>query len=118
MSHDETHADMLPHASLRDYAIGFGLSVVLTAIPFWLVMAGPLPHVVTAAIILGFAVVQMIVHMVYFLHLSGKLENGWSLAALGFTLILVMIMMSGSLWVMYHLNTNMMSMPADMRHAP
>jgi len=117
MSHKETHAAPIPHGSLRDYSIGFGLSVVLTAIPFWLVMAGLLPHAVTAAIILGFAVAQMIVHMVYFLHLSGKLEGGWSLAAMAFTLILVMIMMSGSLWVMYHLNTNMMPMPVDMRHA-
>jgi len=118
MSHDHEHGAGEPHGSLRDYTIGFVLSVVLTAIPFWLVMTMPLPHGVTAALILGFAVVQMIVHMVYFLHLSGKLEGGWSMAALVFTLILVMIMMSGSLWVMYHLNTNMMPMPMDMSQAP
>ncbi|PEQ13838.1 cytochrome o ubiquinol oxidase subunit IV [Novosphingobium sp. PC22D] len=107
------------HGSLRDYLIGFGLSVVLTAIPFWLVMARPLASPgVTAALILGFALVQMVVHMIYFLHMNGKAEGGWTLTALIFTIILVVIMMTGSLWVMYHLNTNMMPMPPDMSQMP
>ncbi|WP_448661483.1 cytochrome o ubiquinol oxidase subunit IV [Sphingomonas sp. CJ20] len=106
------------HGTLRDYVIGFVLSVILTAIPFWLVMARPLADGTTAAIILGFAVVQIVVHMVYFLHMSGKAEGGWSMTALIFTIIVVVIMLSGSLWVMYHLNTNMMPMPTDMRQMP
>ena len=112
------HAATEPHGSLKDYTIGFLLSVVLTAIPFWLVMTMPLSNGVTAAIILGFAAVQMIVHMVYFLHLNGKLEGGWTMTALIFTIILVVIMMSGSLWVMYHLNTNMMPVAHDMSQLP
>jgi cytochrome o ubiquinol oxidase operon protein cyoD len=64
--HDEHHAAAeLPHATLRDYVIGFVLSVILTAIPFWLVMTMPLSAGVTAAVIMGFAVVQIVVHMVY-----------------------------------------------------
>ena len=76
-------------------------------------------NAVTAAIIMGFAAVQMVVHMIFFLHLNGKVEGGWTLTALVFTLILVVIMMSGSLWVMYHLNSNMMpSMSHDMSQMP
>src|SRR3546814_7529180 len=62
----------MPHASMRDYVIGFILSVTLTAIPFWLVMTMPLSAGATGAIIMGFAVVQIVVHMVYFLHMTPK----------------------------------------------
>lgn len=98
----------IPHASYRDYTIGFVLSVILTAIPFGLVMTGALSPAVTAVTILGLAVVQIVVHMVYFLHMSPKAEGGWSITSLIFTIIVVGIMLSGSLWVMSHLNTNMM----------
>ncbi|AJP70598.1 cytochrome o ubiquinol oxidase subunit IV [Sphingomonas hengshuiensis] len=108
----------MPHGSMRDYAIGFVLSVILTAIPFWLVMAHPLSAGVTAALVIGFAVVQIVVHMVYFLHMSPKAEGGWTMTSLIFTLIVVFIMLAGSLWVMHHLNTNMMPMPHDTRQMP
>jgi len=117
MSHDHAAAE-IPHASMRDYAIGFILSVVLTAIPFWLVMAGPLSAGITAAIIMAFAVAQIVVHMVYFLHMTPKAEGGWSMTALVFTIIVVAIMLAGSLWVMHHLNTNMMPMPHDVSQLP
>jgi cytochrome o ubiquinol oxidase subunit IV len=118
MSHDPHTADTEPHGSMRDYVIGFLLSVALTAIPFWLVMTQPLQPGVTAAIIMVFAGVQMVVHMIYFLHMNGKSEGGWTMTALLFTIIIVVIMFAGSLWVMYHLNTNMMPMPHDMSQMP
>ena len=113
------HAEIeMPHASMRDYAIGFLLSAVLTAIPFWLVMTWPLEAGATAAIIMVFAVAQIIVHMVYFLHMTPKAEGGWSLTSLVFTIIILAIALAGSLWVMHHLNTNMMPMPHDMSQLP
>lgn len=107
--HDH-HDDIGYHATVKGYAIGFLLSVVLTAIPFWLVMAEVFPPAATGFIILGFAAVQMVVHMVYFLHLNAKVEGGWSMLALLFTAALVFILLAGSIWVMYHMNTNMMPM--------
>jgi cytochrome o ubiquinol oxidase operon protein cyoD len=108
------------HGSLKDYAIGFILSVILTAIPFWLVM-----HKVfdksstTAAVILAFAAVQVVVHMVYFLHMNGKAEGGWSMLATLFTLVLLVIVLSGSIWVMYHMNINMMpAMDSNVHNMP
>lgn len=101
--------DNEPHGTLKEYLIGFALSVVLTAIPFWLVMGEvALSKQVIAFTIMGFAAVQMVVHMVFFLHMSPKAEDGWTLTSLVFTLILVVITLAGSLWVMYHLDTNMM----------
>ncbi len=118
-AHDHGHHEIeMPHASMRDYAIGFVLSIILTAIPFWLVMARPLDGGITAVLIMAFAVVQIVVHMVYFLHMTPKAEGGWSLTTLVFTIIVVGIMLAGSLWVMHHLNTNMMPMPHDVRQLP
>lgn len=102
-------AAQIPHASLRDYLVGFGMSVVLTAIPFWLVMSGALPSkAATGFVIMAFAVAQIVVHMIYFLHMNAKSDEGWTLVALVFTLILVVITLAGSLWVMHHMNVNMM----------
>jgi cytochrome o ubiquinol oxidase operon protein cyoD len=108
------------HVSLRGYLTGFGLSVLLTAIPFYLVMTGVIQDkLATGLLVMGLAGVQIIVHMIYFLHMSPKAENGWSMMALIFTIILVVIALSGSLWVMYHLNANMMPMSVDeMRQMP
>lgn len=98
------------HGSFKSYSIGFLLSVILTAIPFWLVMSGKGfdKSSTTAIVILGFAAVQIVVHMIYFLHLNTKAEGGWNMLALIFTVVLVVITLSGSIWVMYHLNHNMM----------
>jgi cytochrome o ubiquinol oxidase operon protein cyoD len=99
------------HVTLRGYLTGFGLSVVLTAIPFWLVMSGVIQdHLITALVIMVFAAAQIVVHMVFFLHMGPKVEGGWSMMALLFTLIILAIGLSGSIWVMYHLNANMMPM--------
>jgi cytochrome o ubiquinol oxidase subunit IV len=97
------------HFTLRGYVTGFLAAVFLTALPFWFVMGKTFgTSGTTAAVILAFAAVQIVVHMIYFLHMSPKSEGGWNMLALLFTVMLVVIALSGSLWVMYHLNHNMM----------
>lgn len=116
-SHDDSHTD--GHGSLSGYLIGFGLSVALTAIPFWLVMTGVLDSKqATALSIMALAVAQIVVHMVFFLHMNSRSQGGWTMMALIFTLVLVVIALTGSLWIMYHLNTNMMPGAADMSRMP
>lgn len=123
MSEHNEHSrdDVGYHATAKGYAVGFALSVLLTAIPFWLVMGHVLPSPkLTGFVVLAFAAVQMVVHMIYFLHLNAKVEGGWSLLALTFTVGLVVIMLAGSIWVMYHMNTHMMPTadPQTMRNMP
>ena len=120
-SHDDhAHGDSPVHFSLKGYATGFVLSLILTAIPFWLVMAKVIPNsTITALVVLGFAVVQILVHMVYFLHLDAKSEGGWNLLSTIFTVVIVVIMLAGSLWVMHHMNATMMPMsPHEARGLP
>jgi len=114
-SHDAEHAN---HGNLRSYLTGFVLASILTIIPFWLVMG----HVIhgtqaTVLIVLGLAAVQIVVHMIYFLHLDTKSENGWNMLAFIFTIVLVVIVLGASVWVMYNENANMMPMsPQYMNH--
>jgi len=116
--HEHHGAGTHPHITLRDYLIGFALSVVLTAIPFWLVMGDVLgSKPLTAIVIVAFAMVQIVVHIVYFLHMTSSAEEGWSMMSLIFTLIVIVIALAGSLWVMHHLNTNTMPYH-DMRQMP
>jgi cytochrome o ubiquinol oxidase operon protein cyoD len=115
------HGDTMGHGSRRSYLIGFALSAVLTAIPCWLVMANPLgnPRATAVAVIL-FAVVQILVHTVCFLHVNTQAEGGWTLIAYIFTAVILFITIAGSLWIMYHLNSNMMPgmMAGQMSDAP
>lgn len=106
---DHHHADDGPHSTFSGYMIGFVLSVILTAIPFWLVMTKVIADRNTAVLVLGaFAVVQIVVHMVYFLHMNGKIEGGWTMLSTIFTVVFVAIAIAGTLWVMFHMNANMM----------
>ena len=116
--HGDGHTDGAPHSTLKGYLTGFVLAVILTAIPFWLVMTHQLPAGTTKFVILGFAAVQVVVHMIYFLHMNTRSEGGWSLLALAFTVVLLVIMLAGSIWVMYHLNTNMMPSMQEMKNMP
>jgi len=120
--HDGHHDDDdgAGHGTFKSYMTDFVLAAILTAIPFWLVMDRVIDSSrVTGLVILAFAVVQIVVHIIYFLHLDTKSESGWNMLALIFTLVLVVITLSGSIWIMYHLNSNMMPMsPHDMRKMP
>jgi len=103
----DAHGDA-PHGSRRGYLIGFALSVLLTAVPFGVVMAGGVAAPVAAGLCMVLALVQIVVHMVFFLHMNSKSEAGWTMMALIFTIIVVVIALTGTLWVMYHMNANMM----------
>ena len=108
--HDDHHGhDDGPHSTFSGYMIGFFLSIILTAIPFAVVMGDVFENrTTTVAVIAFFAVVQIIVHMVFFLHMNGKIEGGWTLMSTIFTLVFVAVTLAGTLWVMNHMNANMM----------
>jgi cytochrome o ubiquinol oxidase subunit IV len=109
-AHGEHHSHGT-QGSFRSYMTGFVLSVILTAVPFWLVMGNVLNDTrTTSVVIMVLAAAQILVHMIYFLHMNTRSEGGWTFLALMFTLILVVVTLVGSIWVMYHLDQNMMPM--------
>ena len=54
------------------------------------------------------AVVQIFVHLFYFLHMNASSEQRWNVMAFAFTVVIVAIVVGGTLWVMYNANMNMM----------
>ena len=121
--HGGAHGGHYPHGAqgtFRSYMTGFVLSVILTAIPFWLVMGNVLNDtLLTSIVVMAFAAVQIVVHMIYFLHMNTKSEGGWTFISLAFTLTLVVVTLVGSIWIMYHMDRNMMPMsPHEARQKP
>lgn len=109
MSHSPTHHAGASHGSVKSYITGFILSVILTVIPFWMVMNPGESHSTVLYVIIGMAMAQILVQLVYFLHMNTSSEGEWNLIAFVFTVIVIAILVVGSLWIMFHLNTNMMS---------
>lgn len=97
------------HATYKSYSIGFGLSVVLTVVPFWIVLGDVTDNLlISLPVIFSFGAAQMLVHIYYFLHVTFKAEEGWLAMSLIFTIVLLVIVLVGSIWVMLHLHENMM----------
>lgn len=111
-----THESGEAHGTVGGYVTGFALSAVLTVIPFWLVMSGVLGSpALTAVAVLALGVAQIVVQMVYFLHMNSRSEGGWTLMAFVFTVIIIVIAVVGSIWVMHHLNIHMMPVHEEAR---
>ncbi|MEY1535020.1 cytochrome o ubiquinol oxidase subunit IV [Proteus mirabilis] len=108
MSHPNTSPSGASHGSMKSYLIGFILSVILTVIPFWMVMEGTATTSTILWAVVGMAVVQIVVHLVCFLHMNTSSEERWNVIAFLFTLLIIGIVVIGSLWIMYNLNINMM----------
>jgi len=96
------------HGSVKSYMIGFVLSIILTCIPFWMVMDGGASHGTILGVVLVCAVVQVLVHLAYFLHLNTSSDEGWNMVAIVFAAIIILIVVVGSIWIMWNLNYNMM----------
>ncbi|MGH6737207.1 MAG: cytochrome o ubiquinol oxidase subunit IV [Methyloceanibacter sp.] len=94
--------------SIRPYLIGLGLALLLTAIPFTLVAMGALPRFTTLVIIAVAALLQILVHLRFFLHIGFVSTPRENLIALAFAAVLICIMLGGSFWIMFDLYYRMM----------
>jgi cytochrome o ubiquinol oxidase subunit IV len=107
----QAHSDSITGAgrgNLKSYGTGFILSIVLTVIPFALVMSGAVSRSIIIGGICAAGLVQILVHLHYFLHLDTSSEERWNVMVLLFTLVIMSIFVGGTLWVMYTLNSRMM----------
>ena len=100
-----------PSALLKFYVVGFILSIVLSAVPFGLMEAKLMTHMAAYIFLTVFMLVQLMVQVFCFmrLHTGSTDESTWNLVALIFTIIVIMIVVSGSLWIMYNLNYYMVN---------
>lgn len=103
---------------IRNANLGLGFSLVLTVAAF--VLAGShivyAPAIPVALIVL--AIAQMGVHLVFFLHITTGPDNTNNVLALAFGILVVFLIGAGSIWIMDHLNHNMMPMTQTMQDRP
>ena len=106
----EPHDNML--SETLSYVIGLGLALLLTGISFWVASTSILwgPGVATGLVVL--AIAQMGVHLVFFLHITSGPDNTNNVLALAFGVLIVFLVMIGTIWIMAHMNANMMPGPA------
>lgn len=108
MSSPSLHATGAGQGTLGSYLAGFFLAVLLTLIAFGLVMSGVLSPPATLVAIFVAAVVQILVHLHYFLHLDRSSEQRWNLAAIVFTAVIIGLLVGGSIWIMFNLRQRTM----------
>jgi cytochrome o ubiquinol oxidase subunit IV len=99
---------------VRNYLIGLALAAGLTAASFWVADGTRLVYTPGVPMALAaLAIGQMGVHLAFFLHITTGPDNANNALALAFGVMIVGIVIAGSLWIMYHLNANMM-VPTDL----
>ncbi|WP_122560102.1 cytochrome o ubiquinol oxidase subunit IV [Pseudomonas viridiflava] len=97
------------HGSSRSYMVGFILSVVLTLIPFLLAMYPALPRMTTLWLVVLTGLIQIVVHLKFFLHLDTAAEQRWNMRALIFSLIIIVLLVGLTLWIMFSIHHNMLA---------
>ncbi|WP_455478802.1 cytochrome o ubiquinol oxidase subunit IV [Bartonella sp. B10] len=105
-THNETHS-----SSISSYLIGFILAVFFTLGSFIPVMYGMMESWLISTkvmYLIGMALIQIIVQIIFFLHVNDGPDAKWNLSALLFTAMCVFIIIGGTWWAMWRLNYNMM----------
>ncbi len=97
MSHDHNSAGA-SHGNTKQYTIGFILSVILTIIPFGMVMAGGFGRGTLITVISITAVAQILIQLIYFLHMNSSSEQRWNVIAFVYTILTIAILLG---WFLY-----------------
>jgi cytochrome o ubiquinol oxidase operon protein cyoD len=95
---------------VRNYVIGLAFATVLTIASFWAATTNMIWAPAVPVAIVVFAIAQMGVHLVFFLHITTGPDNTNNVLALAFGVLVVFLIFAGSIWIMNHLSTNMMPM--------
>ncbi|EJN38207.1 cytochrome o ubiquinol oxidase subunit IV [Pseudomonas sp. NPDC089395] len=106
-AHDTHHEGN--HGSVKSYMVGFVLSIILTAIPFGLVMFPSLPKNLTVLVVVAMAVIQVVVHLVYFLHMDRSKEQRSNVSTFLFTAMVIALLVGLSLWIMFSIHFEMLA---------
>ena len=103
------HHSSSSHGSLGSYIVGFILSILLTIVPYMIVVNHviSLDAVAISIVILG--IVQLFIQLKFFLHLNLSTPDGKAnTLSFAFIFLVLIILVAGSLWIMWNMNYNMM----------
>jgi cytochrome o ubiquinol oxidase operon protein cyoD len=93
---------------LRDYVLGLVSALVLTGIPFALVAWTRLPVNTLLWTIAACGALQVIAHLRFFLHINLSKQKRDDLHLILFTIMIVLLMAGGTLWILFNLHARMM----------
>jgi cytochrome o ubiquinol oxidase subunit IV len=96
------------HGSTKSYIVGFILSLMLTFAAYFLVTGQILDRGLLIAVLLTLGLIQLIVQLFFFLHLGQEKKPRWNLVFFLLTTMTILTVVIGALWIMEHLNYNMM----------
>ena len=109
----DEHAGGSGFGAIQVYLLGLLLAVGLTVGSFWIAGSDFVWGPGIPAALIALAVAQIGVHLVFFLHLTSGPENLNNTLALAFGVLIVLLVIVGSVWIMAHMNHNMMPLPMD-----
>lgn len=109
----DEHAGGSGFAAIQVYLLGLLLAVGLTIASFWIAGSNLVWGPGIPAALLALAVAQIGVHLIFFLHITSGPENANNTLALAFGVLIVLLVIVGSVWIMAHMNHNMMPVPMD-----
>lgn len=107
-----TQQSIMP--AIRLYIAGFALAVILTLAAYVVVERQLFEHDLAVYALVSLALVQFAVQLVFFLHLGHEDRPRWNMAVFLFTLLVLVVIVLGSLWIMHNLNYNMNMTPEQM----
>lgn len=99
------------HGTTQFYIIGFVLSLIFTFIPYYLVVNKTFSGSTLLATILGFAVLQMLIQIFFFLHLGRGPKPLYNVVFFASTVGIILVVVGGSVLIINNLNYNML--PTD-----
>ena len=103
-----SHSDV-PHVSVTGYFVGFVLAVVLTVVSFWSVKSGAFKDESAIIALAVLAAVQIVVHVVAFLHVNTSKGQRWHVMSFAYTILMSLILIVGTVWVMHNVHMLMMA---------
>lgn len=97
------------HGSLKAYAVGFVGSLVLTALSFLATIFKPVEGFSLHVLLVVLALIQAVVQLLFFLHVGQEAKPRWESIVFWFMLLVLLIIATGTLWIMYNLNYRVMA---------
>lgn len=96
------HTDAEAHGSLKSYTLGFICSLVLTALPVAIVLGDLMEGTQKKVVLMLAGVLQLIVQLVFFMHLREERKPRYNLLSLLLGLVILVVIVAGSMWIMLY----------------
>ena len=96
------------HGTYTSYILGFVMSLILTLIAYFAVIKEILQGWSLILVIMGIGIIQLFVQLLFFLHLGSESKPRWNLMVFLFSGMVLVVIVGGSLWIMYSLNERVM----------